>query len=567
MKLVTAARMRALEQQADKNGTTYPMMMERAGKAVADAIAARSDVHALRVLVLVGPGNNGGDGLVCARYLKDAGARVAVYLGKRTAQDSDTNLQLCRERDIPITIAEEDAGFAALRKLADESDVLVDALLGTGVTRPIDGTLRQVLTVVREEIGKRNQELRELVPSTLAGPERQQNRPSPFVVAVDLPSGLNPDTGALDPDTLTADLTVTFAFPKMGQLKFPGARAVGELTVADIGIRGEWVETTAPEVASAQEVAKLLPARASDSHKGSFGKAMVCAGSTNYVGAAFLAGSATTRAGAGLVTLALARTIFPIVASSLHETTFVVLPDDLGALVPDAVHVLIEHIEGYDALLIGCGFGRDLKTREFVERLLGIGARPKSQIGFSSGMEVEEKPGKLPPLVIDADALYAIAQVGEWWRRLTPNAAILTPHPGEMAVLCGQPREQIQADRIGMARRFAAQWHQVLVLKGAFTVVASPDGRVTVLPFATPALATAGTGDVLAGTIAAMLAQNLAPFDAAVAGAYVHGLAGQIAEHEIGKAGVVASDLLPRLPEAIRITKGEGEEPGNAPNA
>ena len=158
----------------------------------------------------------------------------------------------------------------------------------------------------------------------------------------------------------------------------------------------------------------------------------------------------------------------------------------------------------------------------------------------------------LPPLVIDADALFALAQSGEWWTRLAPNTAILTPHPGEMATLTGLSRAEIQADRVTVARKFAAQWNQVVVLKGAFTVVASPDGKVTMLPFATPALATAGTGDVLAGTIVAMLAQKLKPFDAAVAGAYLHGLAGEIAEKEIGKAGVVAGDLLPRLPEAMR---------------
>ena len=559
MKLVTADQMRQLEQRADKDGNTFANMMERAGKAVADAIAARADVHTLRALVLVGPGNNGGDGLVCARYLQDAGARVVVYLGKRKADDSDANLRLCRERGIPITDVKEDGDFAALRKAVGESNVLVDALLGTGVTRPLEGTVRQVLITVKEELGKRNVELTNLVPSNLARDIRTLYRPSsPLIVAVDLPSGLNPDTGALDSDTLAADLTVTFAFPKKGQLVFPGAGAVGELTVADIGIPAKWAEADASEVADARQVAALLPVRARDSHKGTFGKAMVCTGSTNYVGAAFLAGSAATRAGAGLVTLALARAIYPIVAGSSHESTFVVLPDDLGALVPDAVRVLSERLEGYDVLLIGCGFGRDPKTVEFVQRLLGIGAKPKAQIGFSSAIEEKEKPGNLPPMVIDADALYALAQTDDWWTRLAPNAAVLTPHPGEMATLCRLPRDEVQADRIGVAKKFAAQWRQVVVLKGAFTVVAAPEGRVTILPFATPALATAGTGDVLAGTIVGMLAQGLEPFDAAVAGSYVHGLAGEIAQREIGSAGVIASDLLPRLPQAIRMTKDEG---------
>ncbi|MDE3087863.1 MAG: NAD(P)H-hydrate dehydratase [Chloroflexota bacterium] len=549
MKLVTADQMRALEQRADKSGNTYAMMMERAGKAVADAIAVRGGAHDQRVLVLVGPGNNGGDGLVCARYLHDAGARVSLYLWKRIANDADKNFELCRERNVATARAEEDAELKTLRQVVREADIIVDALLGTGVTRPIEGVLKKILAAVKEEIDRRGErELQELAPLLPRSPAPLR----PLVVAVDLPSGLNPDTGALDPAALAADLTVTFAFPKIGQLSFPGAGAVGELIVADIGIRAEWADANAPDVATAREIAARLPARARDSHKGTFGKAMLCVGSANYAGAAFLAGGAATRAGAGLVTLALARTIYPIVAAASHETTFVVLPDDLGALIPDAVKVLRDHLGDYDALLFGCGLGRDPQTIEFVQRLLGIGTKARTQIGFSTAGEEKGETGKLPPLVIDADALFALAQSGEWWTHLKPHAAILTPHPGEMATLCGLPRAEVQADRLGIARKFAAQWQQFVVLKGAFTVVAAPDGRVTLLPFATPALATAGTGDVLAGTLVAMLAQKLALFDAAVAGAYLHGLAGEIAEREVGRAGVVAGDLLPRLPKAMR---------------
>jgi len=562
MKLLTADQMRALEQRADKTGNTYAMMMERAGQAVADAIAARGDVRDKRMLILVGPGNNGGDGLVCARHLHDAGARVLIYLWKRVVDDADVNFKLCRERNIPSTRAEEDMAFQTLRQRVRESDVIVDALLGTGVTRPIKGLLKDMLAAAKDEIGKPRRGLEGLVPSSLVT-ELALSLPkghSPLVVAVDLPSGLNPDTGALDPAALAVDLTVTFAFPKIGQLRFPGAGAVGELIVADIGIPAEWADADAPDVAAARDIAARLPARPRDSHKGTFGKAMLCVGSTNYVGAAFLAGTAATRAGAGLVTLALARTIYPMIASAVHETTFVVLPDDLGALVPEAVPVLRERLSDYDALLIGCGLGRDPQTVEFVQRLLGIGTRAKTQIGFPTVGEGKDEPGKLPPLVIDADALFALAQSGReaWWTRLAPNSVILTPHPGEMATLCGLSPAEVQADRVNVATKYAAQWQQVLVLKGAFTVIAAPDPatppgvRATLLPFATPALATAGTGDVLAGTIVALLAQKLAPFDAAVAGAYLHGLAGEMAQREVGRAGVVAGDLLTRLPAAIR---------------
>jgi hydroxyethylthiazole kinase-like uncharacterized protein yjeF len=534
MKLVTADQMRALEQRADASGNTYAMMMERAGKAVADAILARHDPRDLRVLVLVGPGNNGGDGLVCARYLRDAGARVALYVWKRTERADDENFRLCRERHLPVTRAEDDAHFAALKDFLADTDIIVDALLGTGVARPIDGLLKELLETVSKKTRKQvSSHLVTLSPCLPLSPSR-----SPRIVAVDLPSGLNPDTGALDPATLKADLTVTFAFPKIGQLTFPGANAVGEIVVADIGIPAEWANDDALDVATAREIAALLPPRARASHKGTFGKAMICAGSANYVGAAFLAGAAATRAGAGLVTLALARTIYPLIASALHETTFIVLPDEDGALVPAAARRLLDHLPGYDALLLGCGFGRHPQTIAFVTQILNH----KSEI---------------LNCVIDADALFALAQIRDWWTRLAPQRAILTPHPGEMATLTGLSRDAVQADRVNIAKKFAAQWQQIVVLKGAHTVVASPDGRATLLPFATPALATAGTGDVLAGTIVAMLAQGLSLRDAAMVGAYIHGLAGEIAQREIGDAGVVAGDLLTRLSVAMRQVKRE----------
>ena len=562
MKLVTADQMRALEQRADKSGNTYAMMMERAGKAVADAISERWGARDQRVLVLVGPGNNGGDGLVCARYLHDAGVRVSLYVWKRAESADDQNWKLCRERNLATTRAEDDADFVGLEKWLTETDIVVDALLGTGVTRPIEGLLQQLLGVVDKETGRQGNRFDALSPllPCFPAPLRDCSTTRRCIVAVDLPSGLDPDTGALDPAALNADLTVTFAFPKIGQLTFPGANAIGELVVADIGIPAEWARGDAPDVATAREIAALLPPRPRDSHKGTFGKAMLCVGSAKYVGAAFLAGAAATRAGAGLVTLALARTIYPMVASALHETTFVVLPDDLGVLVPDAVRVLNDHRSGYDALLIGCGFGRDEKTIEFVQRLLGLGTKAKGQIGFvPQGEERGGTPTELPRLVIDADALFALTQSGReaWWTHLAPNRVILTPHPGEMATLTGLARDAVQADRVNVARKFAAQWQQVVVLKGAHTVVASPDGRATVLPFATPALATAGTGDVLAGTLVAMLAQGLRAYDAALAGAYLHGLAGEIAQREVGDAGVVAGDLLTRLPVALRQVKSK----------
>ncbi len=554
MKLVTSTQMRALEQRADAAGNTYALMMERAGKSVADAIQARWDVRGKHALVLVGPGNNGGDGLVCARHLHDAGARVHLYLWKRARTDDDANLRECLERRIPLIRAEEDLEFHELEARINECEMLIDALLGTGVTRPIEGALKELLAAVKKSPRLRvpASQLTNITPAPLLP------RSPAFVVAVDLPSGLNPDTGALDPAALPAHLTVTFAFPKIGQMLFPGANAVGELVVADIGIRAEWADGIALEVATATEIAARLPARPRAGHKGTFGKALICAGSLNYTGAAYLAGVAATRAGAGLVTLALPCAIYPIVAASAHETTFLPLPDDDGVLIPRAARVVRERMAEYDALLIGPGFGRAAGTVRFVQNVIARKTRlatlaPPARAGVTQ-----------TPMVIDADALFALAQTREWWTRLAPQCAILTPHPGEMATLCGISRDEIQRDRIGIARRFAQMWQQVIVLKGAHSVVAAPDGRVTLIPFATPALATAGSGDVLAGTIIALLAQMEGAgkprpylYDAAIVGAYLHGLAGKIAEDEIGAAGVVAGDLLARLPRAWRVAGNE----------
>lgn len=529
--------MRALEQRADISGNSYATMMERAGRSVADAIVSHLDARNKRVLVLVGPGNNGGDGLVCARYLHDVGVRVAQYVWKRTGE-ADENFRLCRERNIPTYRAEDDKEFAELARQISECNVIVDALLGTGVTRPIAGTLKDLLGVVQKEMGNQIDKPRVVSVATAAA----QTHSPVAILAVDLPSGLNPDSGALDPAALFADLTVTFAFPKIGLFSFPGADAVGELLVADIGIPEEWAIEVDVEITTAQEIVARLPARPRDSHKGTYGKAMVCAGSLNYTGAAFLSASAATHAGAGLVTLALARTIYPILASAAHETTFVPLPDSNGSLISTGAKIVQAHLKDYDALLIGPGLGRDAKTVAFVRSLLGLNKKKKADIPV--------------PLVLDADTLFALSQTWKWWARLAPGTAILTPHPGEMATLCGLTRDEVQSDRIGVARKHAEEWNQLVVLKGAHTVVAAPDGRVTLIPFATPALATAGTGDVLAGTIVAMLAQRLEPYDAAVVGAYLHGLAGKIAEEEIGEAGVVAGDLLSRLPKAIQVAKG-----------
>ncbi|MFQ5613527.1 MAG: NAD(P)H-hydrate dehydratase [Anaerolineae bacterium] len=558
MYLVTTQQMQAAEKAADAAGLSYETMMENAGRAVAGAIEAAFGASGMRVLVLVGPGNNGGDGLVAARYLADAGASVAAYVWKRDVE-GDKNWWLARERGVETVWFEEDAGRVRLARLIDGAAIIVDALLGTGVSRPIEGALADLLAHAREAINDRRAPQSPLLADPAEPPP--DGEMGPALVALDVPSGLNSDTGALDPYTLPADLTVTLAAPKLGHVLLPGAEFVGRLLVADIGIAGEHFPEVELRLAEPALVAGWLPDRPASAHKGTFGKALIAAGSANYTGAAYLAAAAATRVGAGLVTLALPEPLHPIVAARLAEATYLLLPHDMGVIAPDAVGLLREKAGNYTALLLGPGLGQEKPTAEFLHSFLAQGEGGKSgerRAGFRVGGDAPAAgPGErgLPPLVIDADGLNLLARQEQWWASL-PGECILTPHPGEMARLMGGKVRAVEADRLGVARQSARTWGQTVVLKGAHTVVAAPDGRVVVMPFANPALATAGSGDVLAGAIVGLRAQGLPPFEAAAAGAYLHGLAGEIARAELGQAGVVAGDLVGLLPLAIREVLG-----------
>jgi hydroxyethylthiazole kinase-like uncharacterized protein yjeF len=552
MKLVTVEEMKQLEQAADAAGHTYAAMMENAGRTVANAIQERISAKSKRMLVLVGPGNNGGDGLVAARHLCQAGAQIVCYLWQPRPKD-DPNLQAIQQCNVHCIQSDGDGNGKTLRKALRNADVIIDALLGTGIKRPIKGTLKELLTLVRQVAQERRKspvaDLARLVPC-LDSPVCP-SPPSPFIVAVDVPSGLDCDTGAVDPATLRADLTVTFAAAKRGQLAFPGAEMVGELVVADIGIDPALSQDFRIEVAGSQSIGTMLPSRPPNAHKGTFGKAMIVAGSINYTGAPYLAAAAAARVGAGLVTLAPPQSMYSTLATKLSEATFLLLPHEMGVLVPAAIKILTPRLVEYTTLLVGPGLGREKQTTAFVHQLLGIAQGPKPRrIGFQYSEEPKTEKIELPSLVIDADGLNALAEVEEWWT-CVPENTILTPHPGEMARLTGLERAAINSDRIAIARDYAHKWSQVVVLKGAFTVVAAPDGRTTVMPFANPGLATAGTGDVLAGAIVGMLTQGLSAFDSAVCGAYLHGLAGEIVARQFGTAGMLASDLLLALPQAM----------------
>lgn len=528
-KVISVEAMRQVEAAADAAGLTYAEMMENAGRAAAErALRLIAGRNQPRVIALIGPGNNGGDGLVAARIIAaESGAQVDVYLLKKRPAD-DPHLKAVRERGLLVADAEGDQHFRLLRGMVASADLILDALFGIGVRLPLQGDAARLLQTVNQALSTLRAGRPAIITAAPAAPDDIPRPAAPRVIAVDCPSGLDCDTGQLDRSALYAEETVTFIAAKPGLLTFPAAAAVGQLVVSDIGVPADLPELRRERVflADAAFVRAHLPPRPPNSHKGTYGRALVVAGAPSYIGAPGLAGQAAYRAGAGWVTVCAPQSAVQALAGSLLEATWRPYEtEDQAAAALDAA--LAESA----AVLVGPGLGQSELARRLLE-----GALARAQT----------------PLVIDADGLNLLAQSDQWPARL-PLGTILTPHPGEMSRLTGLSVADIQADRIALCRKYAADWKAVLVLKGAHTVIANADGDAAVIPFKTDALATAGTGDVLAGVLLGLLAQGSAPFMAAVAGAYLHGLSGTLAAQQIGSArAVVAGDVVRALGPALR---------------
>ncbi len=570
VKVVSIETMRQIEAAADAAGMSYDTMMQNAGTAAAtrlhQVISERFDPEQTRVTFLIGPGNNGGDGLVAARVLaQNSKAQVRCYLLKHR-DENDANYKAATDAGIFMANAEDDQRFRVLTNMIASSQVIVDALFGIGVKLPLKSDVEKILRNVRQAL----EDGPELDPQRLISPAS----PSPivpsaerFIFAIDCPSGLDCDTGELDKQAINADETITFIAAKPGLFLFPGAEAVGELTIAPIGLPEdlEPLKAATHRVADADLVRKLLPPRSAGAHKGTFGKALIVGGSVNYTGAPALSSEAAYRIGAGLVTVGAPQPVIAALASTITEATWLLLAHDMGVVASSAAAQIRTEAANYTALLIGPGMGREKTTGEMLHGLLDANSGPRSTekraIGFGVSQPKEEAKSeneqkKLPPLVIDADGLNLLSTFDQWWT-LLPEHTILTPHPGEMATLAGIETKDVQADRWGIALKKAAEWKVILVLKGAHTLVAAPDGRAYVLPFKTAALSTAGTGDVLAGIIVGLLAQGLEAFDAAVIGGYIHGLAGQIIGEQVGTRGATAGDVVHYgLPQALQRIEG-----------
>ena len=507
-KLVSVSEMMAIEQAADAAGHSYEAMMQAAGRSLAEAVLAYSPVAEGQALALVGTGNNGGDALVALADLSDEGWAVAAYLvGQREADDP----LVARVGELgSIFRLSEDPDYEALNDLIAQCDVLLDGLLGTGIRLPLREALAELLLEVDAAL--------------------DEMEDPPLVVAVDCPSGLDCESGEFAPETLPADVTVTMAAVKEGMLTVPAFELLGELAVGEIGLPEdlpEWLAITR-EVVDEELVFSALPERPADSHKGTFGTALIVAGSANYLGAPLLAGRAAYRIGAGLVNMAVPQSIQAANAGHLPEATWLPLADDQGAIAAQAD--VSTGLERATAILIGPGLGTHTGTGSFLADLLD---------------------SELPQLVLDADGLRLLAQLKDWPSKLRADS-MLTPHPGEMAILTGLDKDAIQADRMAVAQRYAQEWGCVVVLKGAFTVIAGPNGESAVIPAASAALATAGTGDVLAGMLVGLRAQGVPAFSAACAGAWLHAQAAVLAaDYRGGEAGLMACDFIEHLPELI----------------
>ena len=537
MKLVTVPEMLAIEKEADANGLSYALMMDNAGRGLADVILELffDEGEGLEAFGLVGPGNNGGDTLVALEILAKDGWKTRAYLIKRKTDEYVKRLEAAGGE---ILYGDQDEKFDMLATFIETSDLLLDGVLGTGIKLPLKEDVAKLLEAVNDVLDVMDE--------------------PPYVTAVDCPSGVDSETGEAADECIPADMTVTMAAVKGGLLKLPAFELLGNLVTVGIGLPDDLpaLEAVKTEVADEMLVSGLLPERPLEAHKGTFGTALIAAGSANYTGAALLSGKAAYRVGAGLVTMAIPAMLHGALAGQFPEATWSILPHERGFIAREAAKKLAENFERATALLLGPGFGMEDTTQGFLSDLLideSAAKKTSGRIGFIQDQETApaKEATHLPPMVIDADGLKLLAKIKDWHKKL-PAPTVLTPHPGEMAVLTGLTTEEIQADRMSVATKYAQEWGHVVVLKGAFTVIAAPDGTATVIPVASPALARAGTGDVLAGLIVGLIAQGLDAYDAAVAGAWIHAQAGLVAAEAYGStASVLAGDVLEAIPDVM----------------
>ncbi len=503
MKVLTAKSMRLLEAAAVDEGLDYLRLMENAGSAAARRIRAIDNLSGRNTAVLCGSGNNGGDGFVVARKLREEGYDVSVVLlcGRpKSPQAREMLTRIESAGDIAVLNLETEPYLAS--DAVREADLVVDAVYGIGFHGELPDYMRSLFRLV--------------------------NTSEALTVAIDVPSGMDCDTGVCDPDTLLADRTVTFTAMKPGLLSPRASTTCGKVEVVSIGIDERLLRqfTSDQSIIDWEMVARCFAPRPADSHKGTYGQVLAVCGSYGMAGAALLAAKAALRGGAGLVTAVVPQSIYPLMAVGLPEAVFLPLPETTeGQLALAALPLLRERMKKADALLIGCGLGAGGQMTAVVEDLLRCADCP---------------------VVLDADGINAVAQHIDI-RKTTRAPLVLTPHPGEMARLLGCTVAQVQENRTDMARRFAEEQQAVVVLKGSRTVIAAPGQPLLVNTTGNAGMATGGSGDALAGLIASFLAQGMEPFHAAMCGVHLHGLAGDRAAARLSQHAMLPSDLIDEL--------------------
>lgn len=509
MRIATEKDIRIIDQMAtEKYAMPSYLLMEGAGLALANVVKEHLD-GMKRVIVIVGMGNNGGDGIVCARHLHNAGFDVSVYLIgniKKLSEDAVRHYEMLKPLEIVTESINDNSGIKKMGKRIRPGDLVVDCLFGIGIQREIEG----VYQLVVEEI----------------------NASNGYVIACDIPSGIKADDAIVMGCAVKADETVAMCLPKIGNIMYPGAAYNGILKVADIGIPRELINEVPMTLSVISEdiIRNIIPKREKNTHKGSYGKAVLIAGTYGMTGAAILASTATLRSGVGLLRLIIPESLYTVITSSVPEAVIIPISETRrGVFAINQIEKIIKNCENADVVAIGPGCGQSSEISEVLRQLF---------------TEVEI------PIVIDADGLNTLSKNIDLINNATKDI-VMTPHPGEMSRLTGLTIEQINMRPIEIAIEYAKKWHVTIVLKGAKTVVATKTGAAYVNHNGNPGMATAGSGDVLTGIITALIAQGVSPEKAAIAGVYLHGSAGDFMAEVKGEYGLIAGDIVEGLTKAF----------------
>ncbi len=518
--IVTASESRQFDQLAEQAGMPSLVLMENAALRLAEVVTQHFELDPpKRIVILCGKGNNGGDGMALARHLSNIGFQVQVFLLAEPSElkgDAAINYKALFNFGVPVQPIVSSEQLPQLIEPLKSADLVVDALLGTGISGEVRGLYAEVILLITNYASR--------------------------ILSVDIPSGINSDTGEICGVAVRADATVTLGAIKLGLILFPGADYAGDLFVGSLGIPDSLLTKLNVRrfVATHELVQRVLPPRHPNTHKGNYGRVLIIGGAPGMSGAAIMAGKAALRTGAGLAQVALPQSLnIAIEASTLEVMSFPLPETDAGTIALEALNVLSSRLEWADVIAVGCGISRNEQTQTFVRQLVA---------------QVDK------PMVIDADGIIALAGHSEILLQ-RKSLTVLTPHPGEMATLLRTKTEAVQRDRVGTTIKAASEFKSIVTLKGARSITASPDGTIFINLTGNAGMATGGSGDVLTGMIAALLAQTIirqpqahalqSLTETVATAVFLHGLAGDIASWEKGEVALIAGDLLDHLPRAV----------------